>query len=58
VPAAEAVPLPAALDEAATVELEDGTAVRSERVTLDEAQAAFRAILPRDVDVTLYPIDD
>jgi homoserine dehydrogenase len=58
VPAAEAVPLPAALDEAPTVELAHGTAVQTERVTLDEAQAAFRAILPRDVDVTLYPIDD
>jgi homoserine dehydrogenase len=52
------VPLPAALDEAASVEFEDGTAIRSEVVTLAEAQAAFSAILPDDVDVTLYPVDD
>lgn len=50
------VQLPAALD-AAAVELPDGTAIRSEHVTLDEARAAFAAILPPDVDVTLYPCD-
>jgi homoserine dehydrogenase len=50
--------LPAALDEAAAVRFEDGTAIRSEHVTLDEARAAFAAILPADVDVTLYPCDD
>jgi hypothetical protein len=26
--------------------------------TLDEARAAFAAILPADVDVTLYPCDE
>ena len=57
-PAIESVPLPEALDEAATVEFEDGTAIRSEVVTLAEAKAAFDAILPRGVDVTLYPVDD
>jgi homoserine dehydrogenase len=51
-------PLAAVPHEAARVDLEHGTAVRSERVTLDEAQAAFQAIMPRPLDVTLYPIDD
>ncbi len=50
--------LPAALDEAATCEFESGIAIRSERVTLDEAKAAFSAILPPGVDVTLYPVDE
>jgi homoserine dehydrogenase len=57
-PSVEAGPLPAALDEAATVAFEDGTAIRSEAVTLTEARAAFSAILPDGVDVTLYPVDD
>jgi len=47
-----------ALGELATVEVAGGTAVRSGRLLLDEARSAFRAILPRDVDMTLYPIDD
>ncbi len=51
-------PLPTALDEAAAVEFPDGTAIRSEHVTLEEARAAFSAILPPDADVTLYPCDD
>jgi len=57
-PAVEAGPLPAALAEAASVAFEDGTAIRSEAVTLAEARAAFSAILPDGVDVTLYPVDD
>jgi homoserine dehydrogenase len=57
-PAVSAGPLPAALDEAAAVAFEDGTAIRSEAVTLAEAKAAFAAILPDAVDVTLYPVDD
>lgn len=57
-PAVKSGPLPAALDEAAAVGFEDGTAIRSEVVTLAEAQAAFAAILPDGVDVTLYPVDD
>jgi homoserine dehydrogenase len=57
-PAVESGPLPTALDEAPTVAFEDGTAIRSEAVTLTEARAAFSAILPDDVDVTLYPVDD
>ena len=50
--------LPAALDRAASVEFEDGTAIRTEVATVEEARAAFSAILPPDVDVTLYPVDD
>ena len=57
-PAVKAGPLPAALDEAAAVGFDDGTAIRSEAVTLAEAQAAFAAILPDGADVTLYPVDD
>jgi homoserine dehydrogenase len=50
--------LPTALDRAASVEFEDGTAIRTEVATVEEARAAFAAILPADVDVTLYPVDD
>ena len=57
-PAVRPGPLPAALDQAAAVGFEDGTAIRSEVVTLAEAKAAFDAILPDGVDVTLYPVDD
>jgi homoserine dehydrogenase len=59
IPAVRAgITLPTALDEAAAVEFEDGTAIRSEVVTLAEAKAAFDAILPPGTDVTLYPVDD
>jgi homoserine dehydrogenase len=59
VPAVRAdVALPEGLDEAAAVEFEDGTAIRSEVGTLAEARASFTAILPPDSDVTLYPVDD
>ena len=57
-PAVEAGPLPPALDDAATVVFEDGTAIRIGAATLAEARAAFSAILPDGVDVTLYPVDD
>ena len=50
--------LPAALDRAASVEFEDGTAIRTEVATVAEAREAFAAILPDEVDVTLYPVDD
>ena len=50
--------LPAALDRAASVEFEEGTAIRTEVATVDEARAALQAILPADADVTLYPVDD
>jgi homoserine dehydrogenase len=50
--------LPSALDEAAAVRFEDGTAIRTEPVALDEARAAFAAVLPADRDVTLYPCEE
>ena len=50
--------LPTALDEAASVTFEDGTAIRSESVPLAEVRAAFASILPDRADVTLYPVDD
>ena len=50
--------LPAALDEAAAVSFEEGSAIRTEVVPLAEARAAFDAILPEGADVTLYPVDD
>ena len=52
------VTLPEGLDEAAAIEFDDGTAIRSEVITLAEAKAAFDAILPPGTDVTLYPVDD
>jgi homoserine dehydrogenase len=58
VPAVEDRPLPDVLDEAATVVFEDGTAIRTEVATLAQARAAFDALLPEGVDVTLYPVDD
>jgi homoserine dehydrogenase len=58
VPPVESGELPSALDEAASVTFEEGTALRTEVVTLAEARAAFDAILPPGVDVTLYPVDD
>jgi homoserine dehydrogenase len=59
VPAVRAgITLPTGLDEAAAVEFEDGTAIRSEVITLAEAKADFDAILPPGADVTLYPVDD
>ncbi len=50
--------LPTALDEAASVTFEDGTALRTEFVTLAEVRAAMAEILPEGTDVTLYPVDD
>jgi homoserine dehydrogenase len=50
--------LPHPLDRAASVEFDEGTAIRTEVATLAEARAAFAAILPAGVDVTLYPVDD
>ena len=37
---------------------EDGTAIRSEVVTLAGMRAAMAEILPDGADVTLYPVDD
>jgi homoserine dehydrogenase len=50
--------LPAALDEAASVTFEDGTAIRTEFASLAVVRAAMAEILPEGVDVTLYPVDD
>jgi homoserine dehydrogenase len=50
--------LPKPIARAASVDFDDGTAIRTDVATLGEAQAAFRAILPDDADVTLYPVDD
>ncbi len=50
--------LPAALGEAASVAFDEGTAIRTGHVTLEAVRAAYAAILPPDVDVTLYPCDD
>jgi homoserine dehydrogenase len=58
VPAVRTGALPAAIDRAATVDFEDGTAIRTEVATLAEAKTAFDAILPEGADVTLYPTDD
>jgi homoserine dehydrogenase len=58
VPPVRDVPLPEALAEAASVSFEEGTALRTEVVTLADARAAFDAILPAGADVTLYPVDD
>ncbi len=51
-------PLPALLRDSATVAFEDGTAVRTPDATLADVRAAFAAIVPDGVDVTLYPVDD
>lgn len=50
--------LPSPIARAASVEFEDGTAIRTDVATLADVQAAFLAILPDDADVTLYPVDD
>jgi homoserine dehydrogenase len=46
------------LDDAATIEFPEGTAVRTEPTTLDEIRAAILPLLPDDADATLYPVDD
>lgn len=58
VPAVRPGPLPRALSDAATVAFGDGSAMWIRVATREEAQAAFTAILPDGVDVTLYPVDD
>jgi homoserine dehydrogenase len=49
--------LPAALGAAASVSLEEGTAIRTAVVPLATARSAFAGILPDGDDVTLYPVD-
>ena len=58
VPAVRPGLLPRALSDAATVAFGDGSAMRIRVATREAAQAAFTAILPDGVDVTLYPVDD
>lgn len=60
VPAVEAFDgeLPRILRRAASVEFEEGTAMRTEVGTLDELRAALDPLLPDGDDVTLYPVDD
>lgn len=50
--------LPTAIGRAASVDFDDGTAIRTDIVTLADAKAAFEAVLPDGADVTLYPVDD
>ena len=57
-PPVDVTDLPAALDEAAAVSFDEGSALRTEVVTLAEAREALDAILPPGTDVTLYPVDD
>ena len=58
VPAVRPGLLPRAFSDAATVAFGDGSAMRIRVATREAAQAAFTAILPDGVDVTLYPVDD
>jgi homoserine dehydrogenase len=52
------VALPAPLAEAAAVPFEDGTAIRTRNVTLHRLRDALASVLPTDLDVALYPVDD
>jgi homoserine dehydrogenase len=57
VPPTTTTDLPSDLERAASVDFEDGTAIRTAVLPLDRARAAFAGILPDSVDVTLYPVD-
>jgi homoserine dehydrogenase len=57
IPPTDATNVPAALDNAASVDFEDGTAIRTALLPLARAQEAIAAILPEGVDATLYPVD-
>ena len=50
--------LPPAIARSASVDFDDGTAIRTDVATLADVRTAFLAILPDDADVTLYPVDD
>ena len=50
--------VPDGLDDAATIEFPEGTAVRTEPTTLEEIRAAILPLLPDGADATLYPVDD
>ena len=51
-------PPPRLLADAATIDFPEGTAIRTPVATVAEVRAAFCAVLPDGVDVTLYPVDD
>jgi homoserine dehydrogenase len=57
VPPTTTTDVPSDLERAASVDFEDGTAIRTAVLPLDRARAAFAGILPDSVDVTLYPVD-
>jgi homoserine dehydrogenase len=40
------------------VSVNGGSAIRTASISVEEARAAFRSILPTGADVTLYPVDD
>lgn len=40
------------------VSFNGGAAIRTESISLEEARAAVRSILPAGADITLYPVDD
>ncbi|MEZ0241717.1 MAG: homoserine dehydrogenase, partial [Chloroflexota bacterium] len=58
VPALGSGPASAILDDTATVDFDDGTALRTGVATLADVRAALVPRLPDGVDVTLYPVDD
>jgi homoserine dehydrogenase len=57
IPPTASAAVPDAFDNAASVEFEDGTALRTTVLPLAAARSAVAAILPDGVDVTLYPVD-
>ena len=57
VPPTTSTAVPEALDNAASIDFEDGTAIRTSVLPLAAARSAIAAILPDGVDVTLYPVD-
>ena len=58
VPAVGPGPASTILDDAATVDFDDGVALRTGVATLADVRAALAPRLPDGVDVTLYPVDD
>jgi homoserine dehydrogenase len=60
VPAAARAPLVdgGRLERAATTEVESGTDVRTESLSLEDARAVVGRLVAADADVNLYPIDD
>ncbi len=56
--AATAPVLGAAVEGARSIPVAGGSAVLTGPMTLEDARAAARALLPPGVDATLYPVDD